>query len=145
MKKIKIYQYYKIANSLYKKKHRFLAKLIYIFMRVVFSCDIPYTSKIGEGTQFPHFALGVVINPDAIIGKGCHINQHVTIGGRSGQNPPRIGNNVLIGANALILGDISIGDNAQIGAGAVVVKSVPKGAIVVGNPARIINTMNFEG
>lgn len=144
MKKITIYQYFHFANLLYKKGLKLFAKLVYIFMRVVFSCDIPYSSNIGEGTQFSHFALGVVINPDAVIGKYCEIHQNVTIGGRSGQNPPRIGNHVMIGANALILGDISIGDGAQIGAGAVVTKSVPKGAVVVGNPARIIKIMNTE-
>lgn len=80
-----------------------------------------------------------MISPDAIIGENCHINQNVTIGGRSGfQEVPIIGNNVIIGANAVILGPISIGDDVKIGAGAVVVKSIPENIVAVGVLAQLI-------
>ncbi len=107
-------------------------------MRLFFSCDIPYSTQIGENVDFKHDGLGIVINSNAIIGDNCQISQHVTIGGRNGMPPPVIGNNVLIGANALVLGAIKIGDGAVIGAGAVCLIDVPENAIVVGNPARII-------
>ena len=94
---------------------------------------------IGKGTRFPHDALGIVIHPDAIIGTNCTVNQGVTIGGRS-EIPilPRIGNNIIIGANATVLGNIIVGDNATIGAGAVVIHDVPENAVVVGVPAKEI-------
>ena len=112
------------------------AVMIRAFMRVVFACDIPYKAVIGENTVFPHDALGVVIHPDAKIGANCHINQNVTIGGKSDlERLPVIGDNVILGAGSIILGDISIGNNAIVGAGAVVVKDVPDNAIVAGVPA----------
>jgi len=108
-------------------------------MRIIFSCDISYKTKIGGGTSFAHNALGVVIHPDVVIGKKCHIGQNVTIGGRSGHKTvPIIGDNVLIGAGALILGPVKIGDNAKIGAGAIVVKDVPAGAVVIPKASSII-------
>lgn len=133
-----VYKIWYFSSILYKKGFRRLAKLIYIFLRLFFSCDIPYATKIGKNVEFKHDGLGIVINSNAIIGDNCKIYQHVTIGGRSGKKPPIIGNNVLIGANALVLGDIAIGNNSVIGAGAVCLHDVPENAIVVGNPARII-------
>ena len=138
MKKTVADYYYK-ANRHFKKGHLRRARMIYKFMRVFFACDINYSCKIGKNVQFPHYGLGVVISPDAIIGDDCKISQGVTIGGRSGITKcPVIGNNVLIGANAIIIGDVTVGNNVQIGAGSVVVKSIPDNCVVVGNPARII-------
>lgn len=121
------------------RKHGKLAMLYHYYLRVVYGCDIMPGTKIGGGTRFPHRGLGVVINKDCVIGKNCTIGKGVVIGGRSG-NPvvPKIGDNVLVGSNAVIIGPIKIGDNAQIGAGAVVVHDVPENAVVVGNPARVI-------
>lgn len=136
-KKTLAYYYYK-AHNLYERGKTKRARLVYAFMRIVFSCDIPYPTQIGQNVQFPHYGLGVVINPDARIGDNCKIGQNVTIGGRGKPGCPIIGNNVEIGAGALVLGDISIGDNSIIGAGAVVLHSVPSNAVVVGNPARVI-------
>lgn len=116
-----------------------LAYLIRAIMRVVFACDIPYDTVIGEGAVFPHHALGVVIHPDAVIGKNCVIRQNVTIGGRNEiAILPHIEDNVSIGCGAIILGPVHIGEGAQIGAGAVVVKDVPAGATAVGVPAKIM-------
>ena len=134
-----IYKLYKTENFLYRHKMTFIAVILRGIIRVLFSCDIPYKAKIGKGTQFPHLGLGVLIHPNATIGENCKILQGVNIGGRSGYDKvPIIGNNVLIGAQALILGPITIGDNAQIGAGAVVIHDVPANTTVVGNPAREI-------
>lgn len=134
-----IYKLYKIENFLYRIKLIPLAYLIRLFMRIIFSCDIPYKLKIGKGTIFPHYALGVLIHPNVVIGENCKILHHVTIGGRSGHKEvPIIGNNVLIGANSCVLGPIKIGNNATIGAGSVVIHDVLDNEVVAGNPARKI-------
>lgn len=134
-----IYKLYKIENFLYRYKLTIIAVLIRIIIRVLFSCDIPYKCKIGKGTTFPHLGLGVLIHPNAQIGENCKILQGVSIGGKSGHKKvPIIGNNVLIGAHALILGPITIGDNSIVGAGAVVINDVRENTIVVGNPAKEI-------
>lgn len=135
----KIYFFWKVENILYNKKLIPFAVCVRAFIRIIFSADIPYKLIIGKGTKMPHDALGSVFHPAVIIGKNCVIRQGVTIGGRSGHKQlPIIGNNVDIGASALILGPITIGDHAIIGAGAVVIRDVPPYAVVAGNPARII-------
>ncbi len=130
--------YLKMHNS----KCRFYRRLIEVFLRIVFSCDIPAQVKIGRNCKFAHNALGVVIHPEAIIGDNCKIGQNVTIGGRSGITVlPVIEDNVEIGANALILGPIRVGRGSIIGAGSVVVKDVPPFSVVVGNPGRVIKVI----
>ncbi len=129
---------YRCAHRLYKKRIPILPGFISRLIRVLFSCDLPYKTEIGEGTVFAHNGLGCVVNEDAKIGKYCKILQNVTIGGRDGRRPPIICDNVLIGAGACVLGDITIGKGAKIGANAVVLKDVPAGATVVGIPAKQI-------
>lgn len=126
-------------HRLYKKRVPIIPKLLYWFDRIVFSTEIPSGVDIGKGTVFAHLGLGVVMHNRTVVGENCKIYQHVTIGSRNSVGPPTIGNNVLIGTGAIILGKITIGDGASIGAGSVVLKDVPPGATVVGNPARIIN------
>lgn len=96
-----------------------------------------YTPNIGAGLKIQH-GFSTVIAAKSI-GENCWINQQVTIGYTNDNDCPTIGDNVIIGAGAIVLGDIKIGDNSIIGAGSVVVKSVPSNCSVVGNPARIIN------
>lgn len=95
------------------------------------------TSDIGAGLFISHgFSTIILANS---IGENCWINQQVTIGTKNGvSTPPTIGNNVRIGAGAIVIGDIVIGDNSFIGAGSVVTKDVPENCVVVGNPGRII-------
>ena len=121
-----------------KIKISFLARKMDFVYRILFSCDIPSTVKIGYGTKFAHGGLGCVIHPRVQIGSGCKIFQHVTIGSRNGSNPPTIGDGVYIGAGACIIGEISIGKNVRIGANSVVLKSVSDGCTIAGVPARII-------
>lgn len=135
----KIYSCWKISNWCWRHHLKPLAALGRLFIRVFFSADVPYNLTIGKGTRFPHCALGSLFHPAAVIGENCVILHGVTVGGRSGRNGlPVIGDNVWIGAHAIILGDICIGENAVIGAGAVVVKDVEAGMVVAGNPAKPI-------
>lgn len=95
--------------------------------------------NIGGGV-YPAHPYSTVLNAKSI-GKNCSFRQCTTLGNkRDGEctNGPTLGDNVTIGANVCIIGDISIGNNVQIGAGAVVVKNVPDNAVVVGNPARVV-------
>jgi serine O-acetyltransferase len=97
-------------------------------------------AKFGKRCFIDH-GVGVVIGETSVIGNDVTIYQGVTLGGtgaEKGRRHPTIGNGVVIGAEAIILGNIHIGDNARIGAGAVVTKSVPANSTVVGNPARIV-------
>lgn len=98
--------------------------------------------KLGkQNTMFPH-PVGIVIGKYVQIGKNCSIYQNVTIGVKAPKDAeqkkyPKIGNNVYIGANSLIIGNIRIGDNVVVGAGTLVNKDVPDNAIVYGNPMKI--------
>lgn len=135
-----VYKLYKLNSNLYKHGLRIIPFLIRAFMRIIFCCDIDPRCKIGEGTCFPHYAMAVMIHKDAVIGKNCIILQCVTIGGRNGYNElPKIGDNVLIGCGAKILGPVKIGNNAKIGANAVVISDIPDNATAVGLPAKIVN------
>ncbi len=109
-----------------------------IVQRILFpACDVPFSVQIGEGTVFTHRAVGVIIHSKAVIGKNCKIQTGVVIAGKNGCIP-RIGDNVMIGAGACILGDVKVGNNVSIGANAVVLQDVPDNSIAVGIPARII-------
>lgn len=92
--------------------------------------------SIEEGL-FIHHGFATIINAKHI-GSNCWINQQVTIGSKTGNETPTIGNHVVICAGAIVIGDISIGDNVVIGAGAVVTKSIPSGETWAGNPAHKI-------
>lgn len=114
-----------------------------VVIRILFSADIPYQVEIGKGTRFPHMALGTLMHPKVKIGRNCKILHGVTLGGRGGHNGlPVIGDNVWIGAHAIILGDVTVGNNAIIGAGAIVLKDVPADTVVAGNPAKPIKSVN---
>lgn len=102
-----------------------------------YHCDIPYTLDVS-GCFFCHKGFGVVINPRTKLGKQVTIQHAVTIG-EIGDGVPVIGDNVYIGAKAMIIGGIKIGDNVKIGAGAVVLHDVPPGCTAIGFPARILD------
>lgn len=108
-------------------------------MYLLFNSSVPASVKIGRDTKFAYGGIGVVIHARAVIGNNCLIGQNVTIGGKSGWHEvPIIGDNVEISAGARILGPVRIGNNVIIGANAVVVKDVPDNCIVAGIPAKII-------
>lgn len=95
------------------------------------------TKNIGKGLFIVHGFSTIIVAQR--IGENCRIYQQVTIGYRNNPISPIIGNNVLIGAGAIVIGDITIGDNSTIAAGAVVTKDVPPNSVVVGNPAILVN------
>lgn len=120
---------------LYKRKVPLIPKVINYFNRIIFSCDIPYTVSIKKDTIFLHSGLGVVIHGNAIIGENCKIYQGVTIGGRGTKGTPIIGDNVFIGANSTIIGNVLVGNHSTIGANSLVINDVEENSTVAGNPA----------
>ncbi|GIM54975.1 hypothetical protein CAPN005_16220 [Capnocytophaga cynodegmi] len=112
------------------------------YIRVIYSCELPPGLRLGKGVCFEHSGLGVVIHPDAIIGEGTTILQNVTIGGRNSVHAPQIGKNVYIGCGACVLGGITVGNNVMIGANAVVITDIPDNAVVVGVPGKIVKMID---
>ena len=113
-----------------------------IVIEWVLGIEIPYKLKIGKGLAL-HHGQSLVINDMTVIGENCRIRHNTTIGNKQNRDGsysgcPIIGNNVDIGANVCIIGEIVIGDNVKIGAGTVVVKNIPPNSIAVGNPAKIL-------
>lgn len=113
-----------------------------LLFRWILGIDVPETVTIGKNFILCH-GIGVVINPGVIIGNNVKIHQNTTIGSAySGGKSPIISDNVIIGANCVVIGEITIGDGAIIGAGSVVIKDVPQNVVVVGNPAKIVKYRN---
>lgn len=137
---------YRMAHFFYSKKLFFLARLISQMARFTTGIEIHPGAKIGRRLFIDH-GMGVVIGETTTIGDDCIIYHGVTLGATECDMPkrhPDIGDRVLIGAGAKILGPISIGSGAKVGANSVVLKSVPAGATAVGIPARILIQKNEE-
>lgn len=112
-----------------------------LIIEILTGISIPYSCEIGEGMLIGHFS-GIIISSKAKIGKNVTLHQNVTIGaaGRGEKRgEPTIGDNVFIGAGAVILGNINIGNNVAIGANAVVTDNIPDNAVVVSGKAKIIS------
>ncbi len=117
-----------------------LARLLSSLMRWFTGIEIHPGAQIGRRFFIDH-GMGVVIGETSVIGDGCTLYHGVTLGGTSwekGKRHPTLGNDVVVGAGAKVLGPINIGDGARIGSNAVVVQSVPAGSTVVGVPGRLI-------
>jgi serine O-acetyltransferase len=113
----------------------------YFWVRLLVGIDIPLEARIDEGLYIGHFG-GITVHPETVLGKNCNISHGVTIGegGRfSSRGVPRIGDRVYIGPGAKIFGAIRIGNDVAIGANAVVADSVPDKSVVGGIPARILS------
>lgn len=133
-------QTHRFANALWKAGRKDFALYLQSRSSQVFQVDINPNCRIGKGIMLDH-ATGFVAGETAVIGDNCSILQGVTLGGTGKADEdrhPKLGNGVLIGAGAIILGNITIGECARVGAGSVVVKDVPPRVTVVGVPARIV-------
>ena len=128
--------FHRIAHFFYNIKLFFIARLISQLTRFFTGIEIHPGATIGKRLMIDH-GMGIVIGETAVIGNDCVIYHQVTLGGTGKEKlkrHPTIGNNVLIGAGAKLLGPINIGDNVKIGAGSVVLKSVEKNSTVGGVP-----------
>lgn len=133
--------HYRIAHFFYKIKFYFLARLISQFGRFLTGIEIHPGAKIGKCLFIDH-GMGVVIGETSEIGDYCTIYQGATLGGTgkdTGKRHPTLGNNVMVGAGAKILGPFKVGDNSKIASGAVVLSEVPPDSTAVGVPARIVS------
>ncbi len=137
---------YRIAHYFYTKKLFFLARLISQMSRFFTGIEIHPGAKIGRGLVIDH-GMGVVIGETAEIGDDVLLYHGVTLGGTGkdkGKRHPTLGNNVVIGAGAKVLGPIYIGSNSKVGANSVVLRDVPEGATAVGIPAKNIIKIKEE-
>lgn len=131
---------HRIAHFFWRKGFKLLARIISQFNRFLTGIEIHPGARIGEGLFIDH-GMGVVIGETAEIGNNVTLYQGVTLGGtgkEKGKRHPTIGNNVVIGAGAKVLGNICIGDNVKIGAGSVVLRDVPANCTVVGVPGKVV-------
>lgn len=127
---------FRFGQGLPRPLQKLYRPVYYVLVDVLMGISLPLETDIGGGFLLRH-GQGVVVSWKSIIGNGCELHQNVTLGEKNEQ-APRLGNNVTIGANAVLIGGIQIGDGAYIGAGAVVTKSVPPGAVAVGTAATIL-------
>jgi len=138
---------FRTAHLLRQSKLTFLLFLWYFVLYRIgvewFLCiELPWKTRIGPGFRVDH-GQALVINDGTVFGAHCTVRNSTTIGNKrlkdgSYSRAPRFGDHVDIGANAIIIGPITIGNDVMIGAGAVVLKDVPPNSVVVGNPGRII-------
>ena len=131
---------HRFAHWLYKVGIPFFPRLISHLARFLTGIEIHPGAQIGQGVFIDH-GMGVVIGETAIIGDRCLIYQGVTLGGtgkETGKRHPTLGENVVVGGGAKVLGNILIGNNVRIGAGSVVLRDVPSNCTVVGIPGRVI-------
>ena len=131
---------YRKANWFYRHNMKFIARFISQNARRRTGIEIHPGATIGKNLFIDH-GMGVVIGETTIIGDNCTLYQGVTLGGTGkdhGKRHPTLGDNVLIGAGAKVLGPFRVGDNARVAAGAVVLSEVPNDATAVGVPARVV-------
>eukprot|EP00977_Amphora_coffeiformis_P020398 scaffold8210_cov175-Amphora_coffeaeformis.AAC.6 len=133
-------QSYRVAHYLWLSKRRVLASYLQSQVSQVFQIDIHPNATIGNGIMLDH-GTGIVMGETASIGNNCSILHHVTLGGSGKKGVvrhPQVGNGVLLGAGATLLGPVKVGDGSQVGAGTLVISDLPAHCVAVGVPARII-------
>lgn len=132
--------WHRVAHFFFKHHCKLLARGISQLTRFFTGIEIHPGAVIGKGLFIDH-GMGVVIGETTVIGDDCTIYQGVTLGGtgkEKGKRHPTLGNNVMVGSGAKVLGPFTVGDNSKIAAGAVVLREVPPGSTCVGVPARIV-------
>lgn len=130
---------YRISHFLWKAKIPFFPRLVSQIAKFLTGIEIHPGAEIGKGLFIDH-GMGVVIGETSIIGNNVTLFQGVTLGGtgkETGKRHPTLGNNIVVGAGAKILGNITIGDNSYVGANAVVLRNVPANSTVVGVPGHV--------
>ena len=135
-----------ITHKLYQKKHYALARFISQIARLFTQVEIHPGAKLGRRLFIDH-GCGIVIGETAEIGDDVTLYQGVTLGGtgkESGKRHPTLGNNVVVGAGAKVLGSFTVGENSKIGAGSVVLKEVPPNSTVVGVPGIVVKRDNVR-
>ena len=138
---------YRIQDFFTNKKIYFLAKLIRNLNLYLTGAEFCIGAKIGPGLIIRH-PNGIVVGSGTVIGENCTILQQVTLGEKYGDGRdiyhkyPKIGNNVVISAGAKIIGGVHVGDNVTIGANAVVTKDIPNNSVAIGVPAKVIEPKN---
>src|SRR5204862_3987985 len=131
--------YHRIAHVLYGWRLKFLSRLLSQIARWLTGIEIHPGATIGKKIFIDH-GMGVVIGETSVIGENVTLFQGVTLGGtgkEKGKRHPTLGNHVVVGAGAKVLGNIELGDNVRVGANAVVINDVPANSTVVGVPGRI--------
>ena len=132
--------WYRVAHWLHLHKFRFLARWISQTTKFFTGIEIHPGATIGRRLVIDH-GTGIVIGETAEIGDDCLLYQGVTLGGTGkdkGKRHPTLGNNVMVGSGAKVLGPFKVGDNARIAANSVVLREVPENATVVGVPGRVV-------
>ena len=133
---------YRITHALHRWGIPVVPRLLSQLVRTITGVEIHPGAQLGRGLFIDH-GMGVVIGETAVVGDNVTLFQGVTLGGTGkerGKRHPTVGNNVVIGTGAKVLGSITIGDNATIGANAVVIRDVPADSTVVGVPGRVAKT-----
>ena len=131
---------HRLAHRLWQWQIPFVPRMVSQLARWFTGIEIHPGATIGPGLFIDH-GMGVVIGETAVLGRNVTLFQGVTLGGtgkEKGKRHPTIGHNVVIGSGAKVLGNLMIGDNVQIGANAVVIRDVPPNSVVVGVPGRIV-------
>ena len=138
---------FRLAHLLRKTLLTFILFLPYficyrVFVEWFLGIELPWKTRVGRGFRIDH-GQALIINDGTVFGENCTVRNSTTIGNKripdgTYSRAPIFGNNVDIGANAVVIGPINIGNNVAIGAAAVVIKDVPDNSIVVGNPGRVI-------
>ncbi len=131
---------HRVAHILHGKGKHFSARAVSQFAKFLTGIEIHPGATIGSGLFIDH-GSGVVIGETTVIGDNCTIYQGVTLGGtgkQTGKRHPTLGNNVMIGSGAKLLGNFTVGDNSKIAAGAVVLGDVPENSTAVGIPAKVV-------
>ncbi len=131
---------YRVAHALWRARLKLAARVVSQLTRILTGVDIHPAARIGPGLFIDH-ATGVVIGETAEVGADVTIYHGVTLGGTSlahGKRHPNLGDRVVVGAGAKVLGPITVGDDSRIGANAVVVKAVPPDSVVVGVPGEVV-------
>lgn len=132
--------WHRFAHWFYKHRMFFVARLISQIARFFTLIEIHPGARLGRGILIDH-GCGVVIGETTVVGDNCTIYQGVTLGGvgtKKGKRHPTLGNNVMVGSGAKVLGPFTVGDNARIAAGAVVLSAVPEDCTAVGVPAHVV-------